>query len=52
MAFYANDQLECMEICQGMNEQLTKSLWVRIKGKARIGDTMVGVCYKPPCQED
>ena len=28
------------------------SLWVRIKGRANIGDTVVGVCYRPPDQEE
>ena len=26
--------------------------WVRIKGKARTGDIIVRVCYRPPDQED
>ncbi|GAB0186934.1 hypothetical protein GRJ2_001158700 [Grus japonensis] len=28
------------------------SLWVRIKGRPGTGDTIVGVCYRPPDQED
>ena len=28
------------------------SLWVRIKGWAYIGDTVAGVCYRPPDQEE
>ena len=32
-----------MELCLGMDEELTKSLWVRIKRRA--GDIRVGVCY-------
>jgi len=27
-------------------------LWVRIKARSSIGDTVVGVCYRPPDQED
>ncbi|GAB0185700.1 hypothetical protein GRJ2_001035300 [Grus japonensis] len=34
------------------HEELTKSLWVRIKGRAGTGDTIVVVCYRPPNQED
>ncbi|GAB0204868.1 mitochondrial enolase superfamily member 1 [Grus japonensis] len=49
---YGNDQLECMEFCLGMDEEPTESLWVRIKGRAGTGDTIVGVCYRPPDQED
>ena len=47
-----NDQLKCMERCLGMYEELTKSLWDRIKGRAGTGDIIVGVCYRPPDQED
>ncbi|GAB0204729.1 hypothetical protein GRJ2_002938500 [Grus japonensis] len=41
-----------MEFCLGMDEELTESLWVRIKGRAGTGDTIVGVCYRPPDQDD
>ena len=47
-----HDQLECMELCLGMDEEQTENLWVRIKGRARTGDITVGVCYRPPHQED
>jgi len=33
VAIYVNDQLECMELCLGVDEEPTKSLWVRIKGR-------------------
>ncbi|GAB0182131.1 hypothetical protein GRJ2_000678400 [Grus japonensis] len=35
-----------------MEEEPTESLWVRIKGRTGTGDTIVGVCYRPPAQED
>ncbi|GAB0203750.1 hypothetical protein GRJ2_002840600 [Grus japonensis] len=35
-----------------MEEELTESLWVRIKGRAGAGDIIVGVCYRPPDQGD
>ncbi|GAB0208907.1 hypothetical protein GRJ2_003356400 [Grus japonensis] len=35
-----------------MDEELTESLWVRIKGRTGAGDIIVGVCYRPPDQED
>ena len=47
-----NDQLECMELHLGMDEEPTESLCVRIKGRAGTGDIIVGVCYRPPDQED
>ncbi|GAB0188654.1 mitochondrial enolase superfamily member 1 [Grus japonensis] len=52
VALYVNDQLECMELHLGTEEEPTKSLWVRIKGRAGAGDTIVGVCYRPPDQGD
>ncbi|GAB0210120.1 mitochondrial enolase superfamily member 1 [Grus japonensis] len=35
-----------------MEEEPTKSLWVRIKGRAGAGDIIAGVCYRPPDQGD
>ncbi|GAB0176939.1 mitochondrial enolase superfamily member 1 [Grus japonensis] len=35
-----------------MDEELTKSLWVRIKGSIGAGDIIAGVCYRPPDQGD
>ncbi|KAM6092638.1 uncharacterized protein LJ206_005604 [Theristicus caerulescens] len=52
VTLYVNDQLECMELCLGMDKELAKSLWVRIKGRAGTDDITVGVCYRPPEQED
>ncbi|GAB0207631.1 ubiquitin carboxyl-terminal hydrolase 4 [Grus japonensis] len=52
IALYVNDQLECMELHLGMEEELTERLWVRIKGSAGTGDIIVGVCYRPPDQGD
>ncbi|KAK4831293.1 hypothetical protein QYF61_016763 [Mycteria americana] len=51
VTLYVNDQLECMELHLGMDEEPTKSLWVRIKGRAGTGDIVVGVCYRPADQE-
>ncbi|GAB0203140.1 hypothetical protein GRJ2_002779600 [Grus japonensis] len=52
VTLYVNDQLECMELCLGMDEEPTESLWVRIKGSAGTGDIIAGVCYSPPNQGD
>jgi len=35
-----------------MDEKLTESLRVRIEGRARTDDIIVGVCYRPPDRED
>ncbi|GAB0185820.1 hypothetical protein GRJ2_001047300 [Grus japonensis] len=52
IALYVNDQLECMELQLGMEEEPTKSLWVRIKGSTGAGDIIAGVCYRPRDQGD
>lgn len=52
VALGVNDHLECMELCLEMDEELTESLWVRIKGRTGTGDFIVGVCYRPPDQKD
>ncbi|GAB0186968.1 mitochondrial enolase superfamily member 1 [Grus japonensis] len=52
IALYVNDQLECMELHLGMDEEPTKSLWVRIKGRAGAGNIIAGICYRPPDQGD
>jgi len=44
------EQVECIELGLGANEEQVESLWVRIKGQAHKGDIMVGVYYRPPDQ--
>ena len=39
-----------MEINDGNNR--VETLWVRIKVKANKTDTVMGVCYRPPNQEE
>jgi len=46
------EQLECIELCPGAEEEQVKSLWVRIKGQAHTGGIIVGVYYRPPDQEE
>ena len=46
------EQLECIELGLGANEERAESLWVRIKGQAHMGDITVGVYYRPPEQEE
>ncbi|KAK4824035.1 hypothetical protein QYF61_009626 [Mycteria americana] len=52
VAHYVNGQLECVDLHLGMDEEPTKSLWVRIKGRAETADIILGVCCRPPDQED
>ena len=52
VALYVREQLEYIELCLGVDEEPVESLWVRIKGQAHMGDTVVGVYYRPPDQEE
>lgn len=45
------EQLQCIEYCPGTDEEQVESLWVRSKGQAGMGDTVVGVYYRPPNQD-
>lgn len=42
VTLYINDQLECVELCLGMDE-LAKNLWLRFTRRAGTGDITVGV---------
>ncbi|GAB0208991.1 hypothetical protein GRJ2_003364800 [Grus japonensis] len=50
VVLYVREQLECIELRLGVDE--VESLWVRMKGQANMGDTVVGVYYRPPDQEE
>lgn len=39
------EQLECVELCLGMEEKSSENLWVRIKERTGKDDIIVGV-YK------
>jgi len=52
VALYVREQLECIELGRGANEERFESLWVRIKGQAHTSDITVGVYYRPPDQEE
>lgn len=43
---YISDQLECRDLCLGMDGKTTESLWVGIKGRAGAGDFIVGMVYR------
>ncbi|TRZ09133.1 hypothetical protein HGM15179_017974 [Zosterops borbonicus] len=52
VALSARLHLECMELCLGVDDKQVESLWVRIKRQTSKGDTVVGVCYRLPEQEE
>ncbi|GAB0182896.1 hypothetical protein GRJ2_000754900 [Grus japonensis] len=47
-----HDQLKCMGLHLGMDEEPIKTLWVNIKERSGTGDIIVEVYYRPPNQED
>lgn len=40
-----------MDLCLEMDDEPAQSLWVRITRHANVND-VVGVCYRPPDQEE
>ncbi|KAK4806252.1 hypothetical protein QYF61_013396 [Mycteria americana] len=52
VALYVREQLECMELCLGMDDEPTESLRLRIKEHTGMGDIVVDVCYRLPDQEE
>jgi len=52
VALYVREQLECIELCLGVDEEQVESLWVRIKGQAHMAGVIASVYYRPPDQEE
>jgi len=52
VALCVSEQLECIELDLGSDEERVESLWIRIKGQPHIGNVIVGVYYRPPDQEE
>jgi len=50
VALYVRECLDCLEFDDG--DDRVECLWVRIRGKANKADVMVGVCYRPPTQDE
>jgi len=50
VALYVKKERECMEFNVG--DDRVESLWVRIKVKANKINIIVGVCYRPPNQDE
>ena len=52
VALYVREQLECIQLCLGADEERVESLKVRIKGQPHMGDITVVVYYRPPDQDE
>lgn len=45
-------QPQSLELCLGIDDEPTESLWVRIKDQTGMGDIVVGFCCRRPDQEE
>ncbi|KAK4814558.1 hypothetical protein QYF61_023757 [Mycteria americana] len=50
VALYVRECLDSLELDDG--DDRVECLWVRIRGKANKADIVVGVCYRPPKQDE
>ena len=50
VALYIKKDYECVEI-NNVDDRV-ESIWIRIKAKANKTDVIVGVCYRPPNQDE
>ena len=44
--------INCEELCLRKSHDQVESLWVKIKDRSSKGHLVVGVCYRPPDQEE
>ena len=49
VALYVRECFDCLELD---GDERAECLWIRIRGKANKADIMVGVCYRPPNQDE
>ena len=45
LPFYVREQLECMQLCLGREEEPAESLWVRMKERTGKGDRYSGCLF-------
>ena len=50
VALYIRECFDCLELNEGNDK--VECLWVKIRGKANKADILVGVCYRPPNQDE
>ena len=50
VALYVRECFVCVEL--GNYDDKVKCLWVRMRGKANKADILLGVCYRPPNQDE
>lgn len=50
VALYVRESLDSLEL--EVSNSKVECLWIKIRGKANKADILVGVCYRPPNQDD
>ena len=50
MALYVRDCFNCIELDDC--DDKVKCLWVKMRGKAKKADILLGVSYRPPNQDE
>jgi len=50
VALYIRDCFDCIELDD--YDDKVKSLWIKMRGKANKVDILLGVCYRPPNQDE
>ncbi|GAB0187578.1 hypothetical protein GRJ2_001223100 [Grus japonensis] len=50
VALYVRECFDCIELDDCDNK--VECLWIRMRGKANKADILLGVCYRPPSQDE
>jgi len=50
VVFYVRDCFDCIEL--NNCDDKVECLWVKMRGKAKQADILLGVCYRPPNQDE
>jgi len=50
VAVYVRECFDCIEL--NNCDDKGKCVWVRMRGKAKKADILLGVCYRPPNQDE
>jgi len=52
VALYMRKWIHCEELCLRNSHDQAESLWVKVKDLFSKGHLVVGLCYRPPDQEE
>ncbi|GAB0202541.1 hypothetical protein GRJ2_002719700 [Grus japonensis] len=51
VALYVRECFDCIELADNCDDKV-ECLWVRMRGKANQAHILLGVCYRPPNQDE